>query len=242
MAGENRKSDIKSDGADIKSVQTAGGAGGSKTNSSPTKQAGGKESGGAGKGNSNTASSENTSGGKTQEKEISGLAPINNEEVPKPELKKAPKKRTRTTKKNDSVFNEEQITALILSISSVFRASEKDSVKLFALEEAEARQIAIPLSKLITNNDSLKGLTEHSDSIALVTACLMIMMPRLVIFAQMKKQEKKLRDQNIKILKGTKNNDQKRENDGNSQPAHERATNNNANGSQSVLSILPSIT
>ena len=238
MAGTDRGEVKQSNGEDKQPIQPTGGKGGSKTNPSTSTATGGK---GTGAGSSDTRTATDGSGKTTApEKGISGLATVN--EPPQPELKKAPKKRTRTTKKNDSVFNEEQLTALIMSISSVFKASDKDSVKLFALSESEAKQIATPLSKLIINNDSLKGLTEHSDSIALVTACLMIMIPRLVIFAQLKKQEKKLRDQNVKIMKGTKTNEQKGQTDRNSQPAHERATHNNANGGQSVLSILPSIT
>lgn len=186
-----------------------------------------------------TGTGTGTPTGTDKEKGISGLAPVN--EVPTPaEPKKAKKKRTRTNnKKNDAPFNAEQIKGILMVMSGVM--SQSEAGKIFALTEGEAEQIANPLANIIAKNDSLAGLGEHADSVALITACLMIFIPRLIIFLQYQKNKKALKDKNIKIVKGVEKNEQKGTPAGNSTGPNRNVTSGGVNGGENILSSIPSL-
>ena len=190
-----------------------------------------------------TATTENTGSttGTTEEKGISGLVVVGNENsVPTPKPAKQKRTRTKKTTKNDVAFNEDQLKAILLTISGVLSTSE--SGKIFALTEAECTQIAKPLSNIIANNDSLKGLSEHSDSIALVTACAMIFLPKLFIFLQYKKQQKTLKNNGVKLIKQeVKPNDETRKTDGGNNKPNGNITPDSKNSSSAILSAIPSI-
>ena len=200
------------------------------------------ESGKRGRGRPRTTSTD--TGTATAEKEgISGLVVINKEETPTepPTPKKAKQKRKRTKKndKNDSVFNAEQITAIFMTASAILSNSE--TAKIFALSEAEAKQIAEPLANIIAKNDSLSGLAEHSDSIALVTACFMIFVPKLVIFFTIQKQKKVLKEKGVKIIKEDKTNVKTGKTSSDSGRVNRNDTSDNATNVNGTLSTLPSI-
>ena len=204
MAAENGKTNTGVKGSDTP-------AGELKTAKYPrtrTTSDGGTTTGTTG-GNNNT--------GKTEKEKPVGVAPVEikpepNETIPAPDLKKAKKPRTRkkTVKKNDEAFNSEQISALLLTVSTILSTSERG--KIFALSELEAKQLSEPLAKIIANNDSMKALTEHSDSVALTMTAFMIFAPKFFLWLQYEKAHKKPKGVEVKTIKGVKQNERKAEN------------------------------
>ena len=194
----------------------------------------GRRSSGRGTGDSN-------SGATKKEEVVSGLATVNpTETIPSPtEPKKAKKKRTvkKKTVKNDETFNSEQITALLLTVSTICSTSERG--KIFALSELEARQLAEPLAKIIANNDSMKAIAEHSYSVALAMTCFMIFAPKIFMWIQYEKAHKKPKGIEVKTIKGEKRNAGKTET--NNRGDNTGATTHSTNDSQNVLADLPSI-
>lgn len=191
-----------------------------------------------------TTTATDTATAGTEKAGIPELAVVNSdtkvEEIPQP--KKAKQKRTRTKKnKNDANFNADQLKAILLTVSAMAETTEATS--FFALSEKEAEQIAIPLANIIANNDSLTALTEHSDSIALVTACFIIFAPKMFLFMAYQKNKKALQKRNIKIAKGVETNADRKEpaTTGSSETDTRPTTDKGKNGGNSVLSSIPSL-
>lgn len=239
MAEENRKTDSGLN----EPIEAVGGR--TEENSSTKTTADGGTGRGRRRKTTDNSESGTTSG--AEKEVVSGLAVVNGDtSIPQPEPKKAKRRRTRKPKTEDTALNAEQITAFLMAVSAVFSASEKESTKVFALSEAEAQQIAEPLSKLITNNDNIKEIVEKSDNVSLAIACAMVFLPKVFIFLQLKKNEKVLRDKNIKFIKGDKINEQKRpitgshtNNDNNNNSAGSTA--NNAVSNEGIISTIPSL-
>lgn len=187
---------------------------------------------------------------RTDKEIILGLADVANEKLksketepvtPTPgEPKKAKRKRTNTAKKNNPTFNAEQITSLLMTMSTIM--SQSESGKIFAISQSEAEQIANPLANIISKNDAFNGIGEHSDSIALATACFMIFVPRLIGWLNMRKAKKVLKDKNVMIMKGENTNGAKERknspNNGETQRPTPVVNEVDANG---ILSGLPAI-
>lgn len=226
MATENRKSNSGASKND--SPDKGKGTG---TNPSPESSAEGRTAG--------TGAGDNNSGTGTAEKEkILGLASVEQSEtVPIP--KKARKKRTvkKKTSKNDEAFNAEQITALLMTVSAICSTTERG--RIFALSEIECKQLAEPLSKIIANNDSMKTIAEHSDSVALAMTCFMIFAPKIFVWLQYEKAHRKPKGLEVKTIKGVKENARKAT--GNSGTDSAGATVNSADHGEDVSSVLPSI-
>ena len=235
MAGTNGTENGLDNG---KVISETSGAGTGKNTS--TKKA---SDGGTGRGKGTGTGTDNNSGGTTEKEKSTGLALVNPQteesSVPTPKKASKPRKRTtkKTAKKNDEAFNSEQITALIMTTSAILSTSERG--KFFALTEIEAKQIAEPLAKLIANNDSLKSLGEHSDSIALVMACFMIFAPRVFMWLQYEKAHKKPKGLEVKTIKGVKPNERKTERNNNGN--NSGTASNGTNDSENVLASMPSI-
>ena len=162
----------------------------------------GTKSSGKGSGSGSGSGSGTDTAGTTKKEIVSGLASVE-ETIPepkKPEPKKVTRKRTnKNNKKNDSAFNAEQITNLLTGLSAI--AGQSEAGKFFAITETEAKQIAEPLANIIAKNDAFAQLGEHSDAIALTSACFMIFVPRLIAFLMHQKQMKLLKKQNVMVVK-----------------------------------------
>ena len=230
MAAENRTENRETG----KPIQVAGADNGTGTNPGTTTKR--KRTGTAG---ATTGNNSGTTTGADKEKVIPELADIKSEEVPKP--KPAKQKRTRTTnKKNNTTFNAEQITSFLVTLSGVLSTSE--SGKFFALSQAEAEQLALPLANIIAKNDSLNGLGEHSDTIALAGACALIFIPRLIGYLAYVKAKKAEKNIKLKIKKEQLPNGQKTEDSRNNGQINEPSTVAHSGDSQGILSGLPSLT
>lgn len=157
----------------------------------------------AGAGTSGTGSSGGSGAGKTEEKKVpqSGLLDVA-EAPPAPEApkKKQIKKKKPAKKKPDTApaLSSDQISSLIVSISTVI--ATRENLSMFALSEMEAEQIATPLANMIAKSEKLSAVNEHADAIALVSACLIIMLPRFIMYFDVIKQKKLQANGGVKIV------------------------------------------
>lgn len=181
-------------------------------------------------------------GNAEKETVVSGLAVLTGADsapVPEQPKKKQTRKKKPTKKKQEETpaFSSSQISALLVSISGV--VATRPNCHMFALSEMEAEQIATPLSNIIAKSEKLSGVSEHADAIALVSACLIIMLPRVMLYFDALKQKKLESNGGVKIA--DKRNDKKAESGRNSRetvgtsPADKPI---NVNG---VLASIPSI-
>lgn len=128
--------------------------------------------------------------GTQKEKILPGVAPVKVDTPPLPETpKKRQTRKPRAKKKEEpQSFNAQQITALIVSISSI--VASRPGLEMFSISEMEALQIATPLANMIAKNENLAVIGEHADAVALVTACMVIMAPRLILYFDSQKKKK----------------------------------------------------
>ena len=137
---------------------------------------------------------------------VSGLAAVKTtpEDSSKAPAPAAPQKQQRrkkapAKKQNATGFNAEQISALILSVSTI--TASRPGLEVFALTEPEAMQIATPLANMIAKSETLSKAGEYSDAISLVTACLVVMVPRLLIYSDQQKKKKLEKNGGLKIVR-----------------------------------------
>lgn len=151
-----------------------------------------------------------TPAARAEEKEkLSGLAPVKSSpDEAKAPAPNAPQKQQRRKKNpakkqaNNSGFNAEQISALILSVSTI--TASRPGLEMFALTQPEAMQIATPLANMIAKSEALSKAGEYSDAIALVTACLVVMVPRLLVYNDQQKKKKLEKNGGLKIVREEK--------------------------------------
>lgn len=144
------------------------------------------------------------------------LPEVKETSVPAPETPKQTKKRTRKKKvqKQPTPFSSEQIQSLLMVATGII-ASRK-GFEVFALNEKEAEQIAVPLSQIIVEVGVSETVGKYSPYISLVTACLMIFAPKFIIFSQMQKAKKIEKNGGLKlepINKKSENNGSNRRTD-----------------------------
>lgn len=139
-----------------------------------------------------------TGTGKAEEKGLSGLASVTPPPVPETPKKKQTRK-PRQKKQEPTSFNSEQISALIVSMSSI--VATRPGLSMFAITKIEADQIATPLANMIAKSESLKGLSEHADAIALVTACFVVMVPRVMMYFDAQKEKQKNVSGGVKLVR-----------------------------------------
>lgn len=177
--------------------------------------------------------------GAAEKEKFSGLAPVTDTPpIPEAPKKKQRKPRTNTKKKEDNTsFNADQITALIVSLSSIF--ASRQGLEMFAITDIEARQIATPLSNIIAKNEKLNGMSEHADAIALVTACIVVMAPRFMLFFETQKQKKLKAAGGMKIV--DKRKDENRESKGNDRKPTGTGSRSTENDVDGIFTSIPAI-
>ena len=191
------------------------------------KQVGGKTSTGGGTGGTgNTKSSSSTdtgtttgrtggtgtggrTGGKTTgEKEVvSTMADVEEEEK---RLERNRKRRERyakqkaegtqkpkkvNTKKTKEVIDTTQIETLIKTISVM--VSSRQGQEHWLLLDSEVKALAEPLTNILKDSNAFNSISEHSNAVALVIACITIILPRTIKsitdISKKKKKEKEVK-------------------------------------------------
>ena len=159
-------------------------------NPHPAAPAAGRTPAAAGSGNGNTPA---------EEKKVSRLAdvssPVAVPEAPKKKQQRKPRKK----KEEPQNFNADQLSALILSMSTI--VASKQGMEIWALRPEEATQLATPIANMIAKSEALKNMGEYADAISLVTASLVIFAPRAMMYHEMNKQKKIQQNGGVKLVR-----------------------------------------
>ena len=164
---------------------------------------------------------------------VSVLSDLPDVNIPSPQQPKQKRKYTKKAKEEDTSFDSKQITAFIVAVSSM--VATREGCAHWLISESEAEQIAKPLSNIIAKSEHLKSIGEHADAFALISACLMIFAPRLIISLQTKKVKKGVKKNGT----GQYNNDSK-SSDSNKQLPRKDAVTPSANG-QAIFDTISAI-
>ena len=187
-----------------------GGTGGDTKSKSPTNT--GTRTGGTG----GTGTGGRTGGKTTGEKEvISTMVDVEEEK----RLERNRKRRERyakqkaegtqkpkkvNTKKTKDVIDTTQIETLIKTISVM--VSSRPGQEHWLLLDSEVKAISEPLTNILKDSNAFSSISEHSNAVALVIACITIILPRTIKsvtdLSKKKKKEKEVK-KNVE-LRGSK--------------------------------------
>lgn len=159
-----------------------------------------------------TGNGSGTGSGNTEEKEkLSGLAILTeeekteyqnaDEETRKKIIKrakareryrqqKAQGKPKKVKKEKEPAIDVSQINLIIAGISSA--VASRPGCAHWLLTEKEINSITVPLAGMMAESDIFSKMGEYSNQIALVTACVTVFAPRILITAQQTKERKKI--------------------------------------------------
>ena len=121
------------------------------------------------------------------------------------------------TKKSKEVIDATQIETLIKTISVM--VSSRPGQEHWVLLDSEVKAISEPLSNILKDSNAFNSISEHSNAVALVIACITIILPRTIKsitdISKKKKKEKEVK-KNVE-LRGSqrKNNTNDKRNNGN---------------------------
>ena len=99
------------------------------------------------------------------------------------------------TKKTKEVIDTNQIETLIKTISVM--VSSRQGQEHWLLLDSEVKAIAEPLTNILKDSDAFSSISEHSNAVALVIACITIILPRTIKsitdLSKKKKKEKEVK-------------------------------------------------
>ena len=208
--GESIIEEVKQVGGKTSTGGGTGGTGGDTKSKSSTNT--GTNAGGTG----GTGTGGRTGGKTTGEKEvISTMADVEEEK----RLERNRKRRERyakqkaegtqkpkkvNTKKSKDVIDTSQIETLIKTISVM--VSSRQGQEHWLLLDSEVKALAEPLTNILKDSNAFSSISEHSNAVALVIACITIILPRTIKsisdISKKKKKEKEVKE-NVE-LRGSK--------------------------------------
>lgn len=100
-----------------------------------------------------------------------------------------PRKVNTKAKTKEQSFSNEQLNTFIKTISLV--VASRPNCEHWLLNDSEIESITTPLSKMMAESEVFEKLGEHSNQIALVTACVTVFMPRIIKTTMLAKEKKK---------------------------------------------------
>lgn len=144
--------------------------------------------------------------GTSEEKIVSEVAMVDPEEQKRQERnakrraryaeqKAKPKKVGSKKKQSQEIGNVEQVKAVITMLTAI--VSSRADLAYWQLTPTEIDSLAIPIAELLGKSESFEKLGEHSDAIALFTACLTIFVPRILILLKSQKNKKELKKRGV---------------------------------------------
>ena len=172
-----------------------------------------------------------TNGTSTEEKKSTGLAHVETEEEKREKRNarrrelyaqktadKKPKKVNKKKAEQPTFATGDQIGALIGTVSMI--VASRPNMAHWQLTPKEIESLSNPLANMLAKSEALQGMAEHSDAIALATACVTIMVPRAVIsFTQIKEMKEVKKNAGVtratKPTSGKQGTEPKRENNTN---------------------------
>ena len=134
------------------------------------------------------------------------------------------------TKKTKEVIDTYQIETLIKTISVM--VSSRPGQEHWLLLDSEVKALAEPLTNILKDSNAFNSISEHSNAVALVIACITIILPRTIKsitdISKKKKKEKEVK-KNVELRGSkTKNITNDKRNNGNT------TTNDTHNGSNAI--------
>lgn len=111
--------------------------------------------------------------------------------VPETEEKKTKKKRTPKKKEPAKKVKSADISNLLIAVSGMIAARPDQAHWIMTQEEADS--IAEPLSNIIEKSEVFSKIAEHSDGLALATACITVFAPKAMISVTNYKQKEKVK-------------------------------------------------
>lgn len=187
------KADVGNTNSNFEQPESKTGTGKTGTSGNRNSKTTGTGTGTSGTGRGTSGTGNGTSGTETIKTEkvgkVSVLTDLPDVNIPEPQQPKQKRKYTKKAKEENtsSSFDSKQISAFIVAVSSM--VASREGMTHWLISESEAEQIAKPLANIIAKSEQLKVLGEHADAFALVTACMMIFAPRLIITFQNKSKK-----------------------------------------------------
>lgn len=128
-----------------------------------------------------------------------------------------PKKVNTKKKAKEETLGTEQVETLIKTISVM--VSSRQGQEHWLLLDSEVKAISEPLTNILKDSNAFSSISEHSNAVALVIACITIILPRTIksisdINKKKKKEKEVLKNVEPRRSKG-KNNTNDKGNNGN---------------------------
>ena len=160
--------------------------------------------------------------------------------VPVPEKKPAKKRTTKKKKvvKKQPSFSADQISTLLMGVTSIL--ASRPGMEVFMLSETECNQIAVPLANMIEESGYSESVGKYSNQIALGSACLMIFIPRILIYIEQQKSKKVQQNGGLKLErnKESKSDGSNRKSDSGTNAG---STGNVPRNDSNVIATLPAL-
>ena len=106
------------------------------------------------------------------------------ETIPQPK-----KKRRSVSKKQNFAIEAEQMDALLMAVFNLL--GSRPNMGHWKITKTEAHSISVPLCEILAKYDQLTALSQNSSEIALVIACMTIILPRIMLTAKINSEVKK---------------------------------------------------
>ena len=100
-----------------------------------------------------------------------------------------PRKVNTKKKQDEQKLSTEQLNTFVKTISLV--VASRPNCEHWLLSDSEIESITTPLAKMLAESEIFEKLGEHSNQIALVTACVTVFMPRIIKTTMIMKEKKK---------------------------------------------------
>ena len=113
-----------------------------------------------------------------------------------------PKKVNKKAEPTPTVGTSDQIGAILGTVSMI--VASRPGMAHWQLTPKEIETVSNPLANMIAKSEALNTLAEHSDAIALVTACATIILPRAVITVSQMQERKKNDERTNRVKKSVK--------------------------------------
>ena len=105
------------------------------------------------------------------------------ENIPKPKKAKATRTKAKAQK---PVFEADQLDAIIVAVFDLI--ASRPNMGVWKITKQEAHSISVPLCEVLAKYDQLNTFTQNSAEIALIVACISIMVPRVIATAKINKE------------------------------------------------------
>ena len=133
------------------------------------------------------------------------------------------------TKKTKEVIDATQIETLIKTISVM--VSSRQGQEHWLLLDSEVKAIAEPLTNILKDSNAFSSISEHSNAVALVIACITIILPRTIKsvtdLSKKKKKEKEVK-KNVELRGSQRKNNSNVKRDDRSISANDKNNGTNA--------------